>query len=226
MIFASKTGLTVIFQLPSDTQPSQQQQPVQSENVLEPYNDSSPVIENVRCLYDFKAKTSEELSFRENDQLHILGKVENDPEWWVGRDREGKIGLVPRIYTERVEPEPGTDCFNFLVYIINSWFLHLALFLLTKFWYLVVEAGPYEDMKLKNWFFDTCETRDQAEFELRHGREGDFIVRPSESARGVTGSLSISVKGKAKNKHFKVTRDEGQYLIGQRKFSSVDDLIR
>jgi len=179
----------------TDSQPSQQQQPVQSENVLEPYNDSSPVIENVRCLYDFKAKTSEELSFRENDQLHILGKVENDPEWWVGRDREGKIGLVPRIYTERVEPEP------------------------------VVEAGPYEDMKLKNWFFDTCETRDQAEFELRHGREGDFIVRPSESARGVTGSLSISVKGKSKNKHFKVTRDEGQYLIGQRKFSSVDDLI-
>ena len=48
-------------------------------------------------------------SFRENDELHILGKVENDPEWWVGRDREGKIGLVPRIYTERVEPEPGKE---------------------------------------------------------------------------------------------------------------------
>lgn len=179
----------------SETNNTQQQQPVENENVLAPYNDSSPVIENVRCLYDFKAKTGEELSFRENDELHILGKVENDPEWWVGRDREGKIGLVPRIYTERVEPEP------------------------------VVEIGPYEEMKLKNWFFDTCETREQAEHELRHGREGDFIVRPSESGRGSPGALSISVKGKNKNKHFKVTRDEGQFIIGQRKFSSVDELI-
>jgi len=179
-------------------QQQQQQQPVvETENVLAPYNDTSPVLENVRCLYDFKAKTGEELSFRENDELHILGKVENDPEWWVGRDRDGRIGLVPRIYTERVEPEP------------------------------VPLAGPYEEMKLKNWFFDTCETREQAEYELRHGREGDFIVRPSESGRGQNpGALSISVKGKNKNKHFKVTRDETNHLvIGQRKFTSVDDLI-
>ena len=57
-----------------------------------------------------------------------------------------------------------------------------------------MERGPYEEMKLKNWFFDTCETREQAEHELRHGREGDFIVRPSESGRGSPGALSISGK--------------------------------
>jgi len=182
---------------PDQPQQQQQQPAVETENVLAPYDDNSPILENVRCLYDFKAKTGEELSFRENDELHILGKVENDPEWWVGRDRDGRIGLVPRIYTERVEPEP------------------------------VPQAGPYEEMKLKNWFFDTCETREQAEYELRHGREGDFIVRPSESGRGQNpGALSISVKGKNKNKHFKVTRDEtNHFVIGQRKFTSVDDLI-
>ena len=74
-----------------------------SEDVLAAYSDHSPVIENVRCLYDFSAKTAEELSFRENDELQILGKVDNDPEWWVGRDREGRIGLIPRIYTEVME---------------------------------------------------------------------------------------------------------------------------
>ena len=95
-------------QAPEQPQQQQQQPAVETENVLAPYNDNSPILENVRCLYDFKAKTGEELSFRENDELHILGKVENDPEWWVGRDRDGRIGLVPRIYTERVEPEPGT----------------------------------------------------------------------------------------------------------------------
>ena len=102
------------FKAPQEQpQQQQQQQPVvETENVLAPYNDTSPVLENVRCLYDFKAKTGEELSFRENDELHILGKVENDPEWWVGRDRDGRIGLVPRIYTERVEPEPGLISLN------------------------------------------------------------------------------------------------------------------
>ena len=69
-----------------------------SENVLAAYSDHSPVIENVRGLYDFSAKDPEDLSFRENDKLQILEKV--DRNWWVGRDREGRIGLIPRIYTE------------------------------------------------------------------------------------------------------------------------------
>ena len=47
-----------------------------SEDVLAAYSDHSPVIEHVRCLYDFSAKTAEELSFRENDELQILGKVD------------------------------------------------------------------------------------------------------------------------------------------------------
>ena len=102
------SSVVINNQFKAPDQPQQQQPAVETENVLAPYNDNSPILENVRCLYDFKAKTDEELSFRENDELHILGKVENDPEWWVGRDRDGRIGLVPRIYTERVEPEPGT----------------------------------------------------------------------------------------------------------------------
>lgn len=176
-----------------------------SEDVLAGYSDHSPVIENVRCLYDFSAKTTEELSFRENDELQILGKVDNDPEWWVGRDREGRIGLIPRIYTEVMEtpqaqpiknPTPSAP----------------------------VPSGRYAAMQSKDWFFCQVQTRDMAENELRNAMEGDFIVRPSESSRG-EGSLSISVKGKLKNKHFKVTRENNQFKIGQRNFNSVDDLI-
>ena len=72
-----------------------------SEDALAAYSDHSPVIENVRCLYDFSAKTAEELSFRKNDELEILEKA--DSNWWVGRDREGRIGLIPRINTEVME---------------------------------------------------------------------------------------------------------------------------
>merc|ERR1712131_104757 len=149
-----------------------------SEDVLAAYSDHSPVIENVRCLYDFSAKTAEELSFRENDELQILGKVDNDPEWWVGRDREGRIGLIPRIYTEVMESRTVQP---------------------TK---APIPSGRYAAMQSKDWFFCQIETRDMAENELRNAIEGDFIVRPSESSRG-EGSLSISVKGKLKNKHFK-----------------------
>lgn len=65
-----------------------------------------------------------------------------------------------------------------------------------------IPSGRYAAMQSKDWFFCQIETRDMAENELRNAIEGDFIVRPSESSRG-EGSLSISVKGKLKNKHFK-----------------------
>lgn len=176
-----------------------------SEDVLAAYSDHSPVIENVRCLYDFSAKTAEELSFRENDELQILGKVDNDPEWWVGRDREGRIGLIPRIYTEVMEIRP-----------VQSTKASMSS--------APIPSGRYAAMQSKDWFFCQVETRDMAENELRNAIEGDFIIRPSESSRG-EGSLSISVKGKLKNKHFKVTRENNQFKIGQRNFNSVDDLI-
>ena len=169
-----------------------------SEDVLAAYSDHSPVIENVRCLYDFSAKTAEELSFRENDELQILGKVDNDPEWWVGRDREGRIGLIPRIYTEvmesrTVQPTKGQS---------NRIFCSLTKIILASMSSAPIPSGRYAAMQSKDWFFCQIETRDMAENELRNAIEGDFIVRPSESSRG-EGSLSISVKGKLKNKHFK-----------------------
>jgi len=186
-------------------QSTNQDQEQFSEDVLAAYSDNSPVIENVRCLYDFSAKTTEELSFRENDELQILGKVDNDPEWWVGRDRDGRIGLIPRIYTEVMETRQAQPPKN----SVTS---------------APVPSGRYAAMQSKDWFFCQIETRDMAENELRNAIEGDFIVRPSESSRG-EGSLSISVKGKLKNKHFKVTRENNQFKIGQRNFNSVDDLI-
>ena len=125
-----------------------------------------------------------------------------DPDWWVGRNTDGRIGLVPRIYTEILsrqgppEHEPPAPS---------------------------VSAGPYAAMRQKSWFFENVKTRSMAEEALRGANEGEFLVRPSE---GFPGALSISVRGRNKNKHFKVTNPDNQYLIGQRKFGTVDELIR
>ena len=81
-------------------------------------------------------------------------------------------------------------------------------------------------MQSKDWFFCQIETRDMAENELRNAIEGDFIVRPSESSRG-EGSLSISVKGKLKNKHFKEKVQNISRILGipsrnVKKYSNVE----
>lgn len=83
--------------------------PDQPDSVLADYSPSSPVLENVRCLYAFEGNNPEELPFVEQEELEILGKPTNDPEWWVARNQQGRIGLVPRIYTEVIEQTyPGT----------------------------------------------------------------------------------------------------------------------
>ncbi len=50
------------------------------------------------------------------------------------------------------------------------------------------------------------------------------MFRPSESAK-VAGNFSVSVKGRTKVKHFRVSLIDKQYQIGQRKFESLDKMI-
>lgn len=171
------------------------QLPIQEDSVLSDYSPTSPVLENVRCLYPFNGNNPEELPFIEQEELEILGKPDNDPEWWVARNSQGRIGLVPRIYTEVLDQT-----------------------------YPVDKGSRFGEISHKPWFYEHCQTRDHAEKELSVGKEGDFIVRPSESSKDV-GNFSVSVKGKTKTKHFRVKFDNGDYVIGQRKFKDLDKLI-
>ncbi len=61
-----------------------------------------------RVLYDYEARTDEELTIKEGSIVLITD--DTDPDWWVAFERpldtfqEGKTGLVPLMYVEEAAP--------------------------------------------------------------------------------------------------------------------------
>ncbi|XP_021252517.1 sorbin and SH3 domain-containing protein 2 isoform X3 [Numida meleagris] len=55
-----------------------------------------------RAVYDFKAQTSKELSFKKGDTVYILRKI--DQNWYEG-EHHGRVGIFPISYVELFPPE-------------------------------------------------------------------------------------------------------------------------
>uniref|UniRef100_A0A672QBN2 Cytoplasmic protein NCK1-like n=1 Tax=Sinocyclocheilus grahami TaxID=75366 RepID=A0A672QBN2_SINGR len=161
--------------------------------------------ETVQALYHFSSGNVEELNFNKDELMGVLEKPENDPEWWKCRKENGQVGLVPKNYvtvvqkTHRELGNSGPLSSNY-------------------------DFKPSMDGKFggKPWYYGKL-TRHQAEMVLNQmGVDGDFLIRDSEST---PNDFSISLKAVYKNKHFKVQLNDGFYCIGQRKFSSMEDLV-
>ncbi|XP_032959879.1 sorbin and SH3 domain-containing protein 2 isoform X24 [Rhinolophus ferrumequinum] len=54
-----------------------------------------------KAVYDFKAQTSKELSFKKGDTVYILRKI--DQNWYEGEYR-GRVGIFPISYVEKLTP--------------------------------------------------------------------------------------------------------------------------
>ncbi|XP_042323622.1 sorbin and SH3 domain-containing protein 2 isoform X7 [Sceloporus undulatus] len=54
-----------------------------------------------RAVYDFKAQTAKELSFKKGDTVYILRKV--DQNWYEG-EHYGRVGIFPISYVEKLAP--------------------------------------------------------------------------------------------------------------------------
>ncbi|XP_010000766.1 PREDICTED: sorbin and SH3 domain-containing protein 2 isoform X3 [Chaetura pelagica] len=54
-----------------------------------------------RAVYDFKAQTSKELSFKKGDTVYILRKI--DQNWYEG-EHHGRVGIFPISYVEKLSP--------------------------------------------------------------------------------------------------------------------------
>nr|KAF6428504.1 sorbin and SH3 domain containing 2 [Rousettus aegyptiacus] len=54
-----------------------------------------------KAVYDFKAQTSKELSFKKGDTVYILRKI--DQNWYEG-EHHGRVGIFPISYVEKLMP--------------------------------------------------------------------------------------------------------------------------
>ncbi|XP_068134787.1 sorbin and SH3 domain-containing protein 2 isoform X11 [Hyperolius riggenbachi] len=57
--------------------------------------------EAARAVYDFKAQTAKELSFKKGDTVYILRKI--DKNWYEG-EHHGRVGIFPISYVEKISP--------------------------------------------------------------------------------------------------------------------------
>ncbi|XP_066429532.1 sorbin and SH3 domain-containing protein 2 isoform X3 [Eleutherodactylus coqui] len=57
--------------------------------------------EVARAVYDFKAQTPKELSFKKGDTVYILRKI--DKNWYEG-EHHGRVGILPISYVEKISP--------------------------------------------------------------------------------------------------------------------------
>ncbi|XP_076827184.1 SH2/SH3 adapter protein Nck1 isoform X2 [Brachyhypopomus gauderio] len=164
------------------------------------------VLHAVQALYPFGSANDEELNFEKGEVMEVLEKPDNDPEWWKCRKADGQVGLVPKNYVAVLQEAqspgggagpPTPDCDY-------------------------IEPSPSGRFAGKEWYYGKV-TRHQAEVALnQRGTEGDFLIRDSESS---PNDFSISLKAQTKNKHFKVQLKDDLYCIGQRKFSSMEELV-
>ncbi|XP_029937034.1 cytoplasmic protein NCK2a [Myripristis murdjan] len=163
------------------------------------------VLHLVQTLYPFSSVTEEELNFEKGEVMEVVEKPENDPEWWKCKNSRGLVGLVPKNYVMVLNEGQGLPSSTPSSPQIRS-------------------VAPARSGKFagRDWYYGNI-TRHQAECILNErGEEGDFLVRDSESS---PSDFSVSLKAVGKNKHFKVQLQDGVYCIGQRRFSSMDELV-
>ncbi|KAH7962240.1 cytoplasmic protein NCK2 isoform X1 [Rhipicephalus sanguineus] len=167
--------------------------------------DGPVVLETVVALYSFASQNEEELSFTKGEQLEVIEKPENDPDWWKARNQSGDTGLVPKNYVQVVvTPSPASTTPKPSTPVPQP------------------PIAPRPELNAKEWYFGSI-SRSQCDQVLNdHAVDGDFLIRDSETN---VGDLSVSLKAPQRNKHFRVHVEDGVYCIGQRRFSNLDDLV-
>lgn len=200
------------------------------------------VLERVIALYNFDAQDDSELSCVKGEWLDCIDKPVDDPEWWKMRNLAGKTGLVPMNYVKVMPDAQPTKSGAQKPLLNNNRVEHFlsseshvgesnrksvspksAGGAIADLNPMIVRAKVSGTFAAFPWYFGAL-SRDEADMLLNEfGSNGDFLVRDSESN---PGDFSISLAAASRNKHFWIRVQSGEYLIGSRRFSGVEDIIR
>ncbi|XP_057375287.1 cytoplasmic protein NCK2-like [Daphnia carinata] len=211
------------------------------------YSAAENVLDVVVALYSFVAQNNEELSFVKGERLEILDRPPADPDWYRARNTLGSIGLIPKNYVQEISDfltEPfrqrapgngapaGPSAVSHLPHTVNNGNnavdgMGRSLDALSLNVPPSTSANSSQDpsfphLKEKHWFYGAI-TRSECDNLLnQYGQDGDFLVRSSETN---VGDYSVSLKAPGRNKHFRVHVEGALYVIGQRRFHSIDQLV-
>ncbi|XP_054709647.1 cytoplasmic protein NCK2-like isoform X2 [Uloborus diversus] len=209
--------------------------PADEEPVTVTYQNVLQGNDVVVALYTFNSQSDEELSFQKGEQLEVVERPSNDPDWWRARNNIGQIGLVPKNYLQIVSPGRSVtdssdsdavpskmdDGSNIGVAVNGSQHEH------TKSPLGASGGSPLVKQRNKGgcdrpWYVGSI-TRSECDRMLNEfAEDGDFVIRDSETN---AGDFSVSLKAPTRNKHFRVHMEDGVYCIGQRRFNSLDELV-
>jgi len=203
------------------------------------YSVAENVLDVVVALYSFAAQNNEELSFVKGERLEILDRPPADPDWYRARNTAGSIGLIPKNYVQEMndylnEPfrqrggtiagAPVHPTSNNGTHSIENMGRNLDALTLNS---VPASCNPAIDptfphLKEKVWFYGTITRAECDNLLNQYGQDGDFLVRSSETN---VGDYSVSLKAPGRNKHFRVHVEGALYVIGQRRFHSIDQLV-
>ncbi|XP_013782856.1 cytoplasmic protein NCK1-like [Limulus polyphemus] len=202
----------------------------------------------VLAMYSYSAQNEEEMSFHKGEHLEIIDRPANDPGWWRARNQAGEVGLVPKNYVKVITMRQssgtlestgssssigraigGSAAVGLDLSRVQTEISNISV--TSAEGSPIVQAknrGPLpvpvlrQDLLAKSWYIGNV-TRSQCDQMLsEYGQDGDFLIRDSETN---IGDFSVSLKAPNRNKHFRVHVEEGIFCIGQRTFSSLDDLV-
>ncbi|GIY93778.1 hypothetical protein CEXT_810751 [Caerostris extrusa] len=197
--------------------------------------------------YNYEAQQADEISLvkgtrvvvmeksSDGEQLEVVERPLNDPDWWRARNNIGQIGLVPKNYLQIVSPGRSvTDSSDSDAVPSKSDESPSPC--------VAVNGGQHEHSKSalgasggsplikqrnkggcdRPWYIGSITRSDCDRMLNEYAEDGDFVIRDSETN---AGDFSVSLKAPTRNKHFRVHMEDGVYCIGQRRFNSLDELV-
>ena len=128
----------------------------------------------VVALYSFNSGNPEELPFEKGDLMDIIDQPPDDPDWWEARKANGSTGLVPRNYVEVVhdaEPVFGKTVGSSATRPPGPGGMLGGM----------MAARNPAPFAREVWFYGKVARRDAEGLLNRYAKNGEFIVRESET---------------------------------------------